>query len=142
MRRRRKCTKGARRVGSPLWGTPGEEPAKSGIFIKNMKGARRRPSISVMLALALLVERRVDLGDLLGLERVAPGAVSVPVLGEAESEDAEVRTLPVGDLLQSGEQLLLGRRPRVGLDGDVLTWSDLHATVVLQARRGGDQLAD
>src|SRR4029078_7423910 len=35
-----------------------------------------------------------------------------------------------------------GRRPREGLDGDVVTRGDLNATVVLQARRGGDELAD
>src|SRR4029453_15436373 len=46
-------------------------------------------------ALALLVERRVDVGDLFGLERVAPGAVAIPVpaLAEAEAEDAEVRAI-------------------------------------------------
>src|SRR6187200_1845621 len=85
-------------AGSPLWGRPGAEPAKSGNFqSENTKGARGRPSISVGSGLALLVERRVDLGDLLGLERVAPRAVAipVPVLGEAEAQDAEVGAVAV-----------------------------------------------
>jgi hypothetical protein len=57
-------------------------------------------------SLALLVERRVDLGDLLGLERRPRAAVSIPVpiaVSEAQAEDAEIGRLSVGDLLQGGE---------------------------------------
>src|SRR3954469_16417572 len=116
--RRRASVRTALAERDPLFGGgPAGSPQRAGISILKTRRAPRRAPFGFRQApaLALLVERRVDLRDLLGLERVAPGAVSVPVLTEAESEDAEVRAIAVGDLLQGGEQLLLGRRPRVGL---------------------------
>jgi len=81
-------------AGSPIWGRADRVPAKCGNFQpENTKGARRRPSIrNAGSSLALFVEGRIDLGDLVRLEVGAASAVPVAVglTVEAEAEDAEV----------------------------------------------------
>src|SRR5579864_1409899 len=119
----------------------------------NSRAIRLQPGsnqAAVVEPLRLAVEGRVDLGDLLRLERVARlGAVAVAVVGqlrlaaEVEPEAGEAFAA-VGrlDLLERGEQLLLGLRPLVRRHRHLVRRADVDVPVPLQAGRRRDQLPD
>src|SRR5690242_14406551 len=92
---------------------------------------------------ALLVERGVDLGNFLGLARLVRLrlVVHVRLAAEVEALEAEAVGAVGADLLERREQLLLGRRPRIGRDRAVLR-PDLDRPVPLEAGRRRDQLPD
>src|SRR5205085_3014743 len=91
----------------------------------------------------LLVERRVDLGNFLRLARLVwlRLVVQVGLAAEVEALETEAVCAVRADLLERREQLLLGRRPRVGRDRAVHR-ADVDRPVPLQARRRRDQLPD
>src|SRR4051812_10896409 len=90
----------------------------------------------------LFVERRIDLGDLLGLLRRVRRILLAEAGGaaEVEPEVGEARTVaPVAaDLLERREQRLALVRRGIRSVG----WADVDRPVPLQARGGRDQLAD
>src|SRR5262249_41842048 len=93
---------------------------------------------------ALLVERRLDLRDLLGLEVAAwlGVAVRLDLAAEVESQPGEsVRTV-AADLLERREKLLLGLRARERARRHLVGRPDLDRPVPLQAGRRRDQLPD
>src|SRR5580765_4150895 len=94
----------------------------------------------------LLVERRLDLGDLLGLEvRARLGVAAVARLGpaaEVQSEPGEGVGAVAADLLECREELLLGLRARERARRHLVRGPDLDRPVALQAGRRRDQLPD
>src|SRR5436190_17758898 len=113
----------------------------------NKTGAASRPPPSqgrIRASSGLFVERRLDLGGLGRLERIVTvTAVRLRLAAEVEAEGREVGSLAVRpDLLECGEQLLLGRRPLEGGGRHVLARADLDRPVLLQPRRRRDQLPD
>src|SRR2546421_9126237 len=89
------------------------------------------------------VERRMDLGDLLGLARfVRDGLVGAGLAAEIEVEYSDAVAAVRADLLQRREELLLGLRAHVRGRRDLVGRSDFDHPVALQARGRRDQLPD
>src|SRR6185312_10752985 len=95
------------------------------------------------------VERRVDLGHFLGLDRVARLAAIGRLVrqlrrtAEVEAEAREAVAVLAGlDLLERGEQLLLGLRPLVRGHRHLVGRADVDLPVALEARGRRDQLPD
>src|SRR4029450_6463809 len=88
-------------------------------------------------ALAVVVEGRVDLGDLLGLD-VTPARVTALLDGglttEVDPERIEVEPVAATgiDLLERREQLLLGRGSHIRPGGNLVGRPDVDAAVLLQ----------
>src|SRR5687768_14205066 len=93
---------------------------------------------------SVFVERRLDLGRLLGFAGlVRRGRVRTGRAAEVQAERLEVDPVAVAaDLLQRGEQLLLGGRPRVRGRGHLRGGADLDPAVPLQPRGRRDELPD
>src|SRR5262245_41923796 len=109
------------------------------------RAALRRPPCELLTPpVSLLVERRLDLRDLLGLE-VAPRlgvAVRLDLAAEVEPEPGESVRAVGPDLLERREELLLGLRARERARRHLVGGTDLDRPVPLQARRRRDQLPD
>ena len=98
------------------------------------------PSLKLQL---LLVERRVDLGHFLGLDSlVARSSFSVGRPPRSCRGRRASCTPSRADLLERSEQLLLGLGPGVGGQGHRLRRADVDHAVLLETRRGRNQLAD
>src|SRR5690349_16462087 len=69
-------------------------------------------------------------------------AVAARLAAEVEVEIREAVASVRPDLLERGEQLLLGRRPGVRADRGRGGRADLDRPIPLQAGRRGDELAD
>src|SRR5438477_5594810 len=92
----------------------------------------------------LVVERRVDFGDLFGLDvRAGLGTVAVrDVVAEVEAEAGEALAAVGVDLLERREQLLLGLRARVRARRHLVGRADLDVAIPLQPRGRRDELPD
>src|SRR5262245_4579 len=99
------------------------------------EGGRSPPSLRTAYSRRLLVERRLDLGHPLGLEVAARLglAARLDLAAEVESEPGEGVGTVAADLLERGEELLLGLRARKRARGHLVRRADLDRPVPLQA---------
>src|SRR5262245_23611826 len=109
------------------------------------EGGISPPSLRTAYRAPLLVERSLDLRNLLGFEVRAwlGGLVArLDLTAEVESQPGEGVGTVAADLLERGEELLLGLRPRERARRHLVRGTDLDRPVPLQAGCRRDELPD